>query len=330
MREIILDIETSGLDYKEGHRIIEIGCVELNKKEVGSHFHRYINPLKTLTEENIKIHGITNEFLEDKPLFEDVAEEFLSFIQDSSIIAHNANFDVGFLNYELEKLSKPQIAKDRVVDTVVIARNRFPGQQVNLDALVKKLKVNTLVDREFHGALKDAKILTDVYLELQGINQMGLQLNERKTEDLNLSGELNLTQIVLTKDETEAHKEFIKNNIPNANWAKEDKSYDAEQMSFDLTDAQYTAKFLLENDDDIDYAFNEKELLKEMLEYIDATYDAHYSQDKYQSTEIIEDMGHGMGFALGKRADVSALPSELQVKENPSPREELGSIWKKT
>ena len=226
MREIILDIETSGLDYKEGHRIIEIGCVELIRKEVGSHFHRYINPLKTLTEENIKIHGITNEFLEDKPLFEDVAEEFLNFIQDSSIIAHNANFDVGFLNHELGKLSKPPIAKDRVVDTVVIARNRFPGQQVNLDALVKKLKVNTLVDREFHGALKDAKILTDVYLELQGINQMGLQLNERKTEDLNLSGELNLTQIVLTKDETEAHKEFIKNNIPNSNWAKVDKSYE--------------------------------------------------------------------------------------------------------
>ena len=226
MREIILDIETSGLDYKEGHRIIEIGCVELNRKEVGSHFHQYINPLKTLTEENIKIHGITNEFLEDKPLFEDVAEEFLSFIQNSSIIAHNANFDVGFLNHELEKLSKPQIDKDRVVDTVVIARNRFPGQQVNLDALVKKLKVNTLVDREFHGALKDAKILTDVYLELQGINQMGLQLNEGKVEDLKLSGELNLKTIVLTKEETEVHKEFIKNNIPNSNWAKIDKNYE--------------------------------------------------------------------------------------------------------
>ena len=226
MREIILDIETSGLDYKEGHRIIEIGCVELNRKEVGSHFHRYINPLKTLTEENIKIHGITNEFLEDKPLFEDVAEDFLSFIQDSSIIAHNANFDVGFLNHELEKLSKAQIDKERVVDTVVIARNRFPGQQVNLDALVKKLKVNTLVDREFHGALKDAKILTDVYLELQGINQMGLQLNEGKVEDLKLSSELNLKPIVLTKEETEAHKEFIKNNIPNSNWAKIDKNYE--------------------------------------------------------------------------------------------------------
>ena len=226
MREIILDIETSGLDYKEGHRVIEIGCIELNRKEVGSHFHRYINPLKNLTEENMNIHGITNEFLEDKPLFEDVADDFLSFIQDSFIIAHNANFDVGFLNHELEKISKPTIDKDRVVDTVVIARSRFPGQQVNLDALVKKLKVNSLIDREFHGALKDAKILTDVYLELQGVNQMGLQLEEGQSEDLNLSGELNLKTIVLTKEETEAHKEFIRNNIPNSNWAKIDKTYE--------------------------------------------------------------------------------------------------------
>jgi len=226
MREIILDIETSGLDYKEGHRVIEIGCIELNRKEVGAHFHQYINPLKTLTEENMKIHGITNEFLEDKPLFEDVADGFLSFIQDSFIIAHNANFDVGFLNHELEKISKPTIDQDRVVDTVVIARNRFPGQQVNLDALVKKLKVNSLIDREFHGALKDAKILTDVYLELQGVNQMGLGLEEGQSEDLNLSGELNLKTIVLTKEETEAHKEFIRNNIPNSNWAKTDKTYE--------------------------------------------------------------------------------------------------------
>ena len=226
MREIILDIETSGLDYKEGHRVIEIGCIELNRKEVGSHFHQYINPLKTLTEENMKIHGITNEFLEDKPLFEDVADDFLSFIQDSFIIAHNANFDVGFLNHELEKISKPTIDQDRVVDTVVIARNRFPGQQVNLDALVKKLKVNSLIDREFHGALKDAKILTDVYLELQGVNQMGLGLEEGQSEDLNLSGELNPKTIVLTKEETEAHKEFIRNNIPNSNWAKTDKTYE--------------------------------------------------------------------------------------------------------
>ena len=108
----------------------------MNKKEVGGHYHQYINPLKTLTEDNIKIHGITNEFLEDKPVFEEIVDDFLKFIQDSSIIAHNANFDIGFLNFELEKISKPKIDKIRVVDTVTIARKRFPGQQVNLDALV--------------------------------------------------------------------------------------------------------------------------------------------------------------------------------------------------
>ena len=180
MREIILDIETSGLESKEGHRVIEIGCIELNKKEVGSHFHQYINPLKTLTPENIKIHGITNEYLEDKPLFEDIADSFLDFIKDSPVIAHNANFDIGFLNSELEKISKPVISQGRVIDTVSIARKRFPGQQVNLDALVKKLKINSLINRDHHGALKDAKILTDIYLELQGINQIGFQLDEKK------------------------------------------------------------------------------------------------------------------------------------------------------
>ena len=226
MREIILDIETSGLEHKEGHRVIEIGCIELNKKEVGSHFHQYINPLKTLTPGNIKIHGITNEYLEDKPLFEDIADSFLDFIKDSTVIAHNANFDIGFLNSELEKISKPVISQDRVIDTVSIARKRFPGQQVNLDALVKKLKINSLINRDHHGALKDAKILTDIYLELQGINQIGLQLDEKKSENLNFSSEPNLTSIVLTKEETEGHKEFIKNKIPNSNWVIIDKSYE--------------------------------------------------------------------------------------------------------
>ena len=226
MREIILDIETSGLEHKEGHRVIEIGCIELNEKEVGSHFHQYINPLKTLTPENIKIHGITNDYLENKPLFEDIADSFLDFIKDSPVIAHNANFDIGFLNSELEKISKPVISQDRVIDTVSIARKRFPGQQVNLDALVKKLKINSLINRDHHGALKDAKILTDIYLELQGINQIGLQFDEKKSENLNFSSEPNLNSIVLTKEETEGHKEFIKNKIPNSNWVQIDKNYE--------------------------------------------------------------------------------------------------------
>ena len=226
MREIILDIETTGLEFKEGHRIIEIGCIELNKKIVGSNFHEYINPTKTLTEDNIKIHGITNEYLTDKPIFEEIADEFLEFIQDSYIVAHNASFDIGFLNFELEKLSKPTISKERVIDTIKIARQRFPGQQVSLDALIKKLKINTLINRDQHGALKDAKILTDIYLELQGINQIGLELSMTKSEKINLASEPNYTSIVLTKEETEAHKEFIKSKIPNSNWAKMLKNYE--------------------------------------------------------------------------------------------------------
>ena len=162
----------------------------------------------------------------DKPVFEEIADDFLEFIQDSSIIAHNASFDIGFLNFELEKLSKPPIINDRVVDTIKIARQRFPGQQVSLDALIKKLKINTLVNRDQHGALKDAKILTDVYLELQGINQIGLQLSEKKSEKINLASEPNYASIVLTKEETEAHKEFIKNKIPNSYWAKMLKDYE--------------------------------------------------------------------------------------------------------
>ena len=226
MREIILDIETTGLEYKEGHRIIEIGCIELNKKEVGSNYHQYVNPSKTLTEDNIKIHGITNEYLADKPLFEEIADDFLEFIKDSSIIAHNASFDIGFLNFELEKLSKPAIEKKRVIDTIKIARERFPGQQVSLDALIKKLKINTFINRDQHGALKDAKLLTDVYLELQGINQIGLELSEKKSEKITLASEPNYSLVVLTKEETEAHKEFIKNKIPNSNWAKMLKNYE--------------------------------------------------------------------------------------------------------
>ena len=226
MREIILDIETTGLKHEEGHRIIEIGCIELVQKEVKGSYHQYINPSKTLTEDNIKIHGITNEFLEDKPFFDEIADDFLGFIEDSKIIAHNASFDIGFLNFELEKIGKLKIENERVIDTVVIARNQFPGQQVNLDALVKKLKINTLINREYHGALKDAKILTDVYLELRGITQLGIKLDQGSSENLKLASEPNLDKIVLTKEETEAHKEFIKNKIPNSNWAKIDKSYE--------------------------------------------------------------------------------------------------------
>ena len=210
MREIILDIETTGLDYKNGHKIIEIGCFELINKEVGLFYHQYINPDKKLTEENIKIHGITNEFLDPYPPFSEIAASFLDFIKNDVIVAHNAQFDIGFINNELLEERLDQISQDRVVDTLVIARDEFPGQQVSLDSLVKKLKINTMINRDHHGALKDAKILTDVYLELRGHTQMGLNLssnnNKGKIENIMPYEEL----IYLTKEETDRHKEFIK------------------------------------------------------------------------------------------------------------------------
>ncbi len=210
MREIILDIETTGLDHTGGHKIIEIGCFELIDKELGLFYHQYINPNRKLTEENIKIHGITNEFLNPYPPFSEIADKFLDFIKEDIIVAHNAQFDIGFINNELLGERMNEISQDRVVDTLMIARDTFPGQQVNLDSLVKKLKINTMVNRDHHGALKDAKILTDVYLELRGHTQMGLNLlNDNGHKQLDKI-EPYLELIQLTKEETDDHKEFIK------------------------------------------------------------------------------------------------------------------------
>lgn len=210
MREIILDIETTGLEFSEGHKIIEIGCFELIDKEIGRHYHQYINPDKKLTQENMRIHGLTNDFLEPYPSFNEVAEEFLDFIKDDLIVAHNAQFDIGFLNNELNIARLDLITQDKVIDTLIIARDAFPGQLVNLDSLVKKLKINSNVNRDHHGALKDAKILTDVYLELKGHTQIGFNLfnesdNLDQEEILPFQG-----HIALTKEETDEHKEFIK------------------------------------------------------------------------------------------------------------------------
>ncbi len=210
MREIILDIETTGLEFSEGHKIIEIGCFELIDKEIGRHYHQYINPDKKLTQENMRIHGLTNDFLEPYPSFNEVAEEFLDFIKDDLIVAHNAQFDIGCLNNELNIARLDLITQDKVIDTLIIARDAFPGQLVNLDSLVKKLKINSNVNRDHHGALKDAKILTDVYLELKGHTQIGFNLfnesdNLDQEEILPFQG-----HIALTKEETDEHKEFIK------------------------------------------------------------------------------------------------------------------------
>ena len=170
MRQIVLDTETTGLETTQGHRIIEIGCVEvINRRLTGHHYHQYINPQREIDQGAIEVHGITNDFLVDKPLFAQVAEEFLSFVDGAELVIHNAPFDVGFINSELERLAHGQTieAHCRIVDTLQMARSKHPGQRNNLDALCQRYGVDNS-QRDLHGALLDAEILADVYLAMTG------------------------------------------------------------------------------------------------------------------------------------------------------------------
>ena len=170
MRQVVLDTETTGLEHREGHRVIEIGCVEMVERRLTNrNFHVYINPERVVDEGAIAIHGITNEFLADKPKFEDVAEEFMDFIRDSELIIHNAPFDVGFLDAELQRLDPDLKIRDMagVLDTLVMARELHPGQRASLDVLCKRYDVDNS-NRELHGALLDSEILAEVYLAMTG------------------------------------------------------------------------------------------------------------------------------------------------------------------
>ncbi|MDZ4868701.1 MAG: DNA polymerase III subunit epsilon [Alphaproteobacteria bacterium] len=178
MREIVLDTETTGLDPGQGHRIIEIGCLELrNRTPTGAKYHAYINPERDVPEESQRITNLSTEFLRDKPVFADVVDGFLEFIGDSGLVIHNAEFDLKFLNAELGKLKKGSIPSTRAVDTLMIARRRFPGASASLDALCRRFDIS-LDDRRAkgHGALLDAALLAEVYLELSGGRQPGLEL----------------------------------------------------------------------------------------------------------------------------------------------------------
>jgi DNA polymerase-3 subunit epsilon len=171
MRQIVLDTETTGLEAGEGHRIIEIGCVELvNRRLTRRHFHQYLQPDREIDPGAIEVHGITNEFLADKPRFADVAAEFLAFIKGAELIIHNAPFDVGFINHELKRLGSAHGCLEdycTVLDTLAYARQKHPGQRNNLDALCKRYNIDNS-QRELHGALLDAEILADVYLAMTG------------------------------------------------------------------------------------------------------------------------------------------------------------------
>ena len=180
MRQVVLDTETTGLEVSQGHRIIEIGCVELvNRKLTGNHYHQYINPDREIDAGAIEVHGITNEFLSDKPLFAPIAEDFIRFVDGAELIIHNAPFDIGFLNSELERLGEghpPLESRCAVIDTLVMARGKHPGQRNNLDALCQRYTVDNS-QRDLHGALLDAEILADVYLAMTG-GQTTFQLSD--------------------------------------------------------------------------------------------------------------------------------------------------------
>jgi DNA polymerase-3 subunit epsilon len=176
MREIVFDTETTGLSPKDGHRLVEIGCIELiNRVETGRHFHCYLNPERAMPSEAQAVHGLSEIFLSDKPLFGMVVTDFLDFIGDSPMIAHNARFDFGFINNELQMLGLEAIALSRMVDTLEIARGRHPGAKHTLDALCTRYGVDRS-QRTLHGALIDAQLLAQVYVELMGGRQIGLEL----------------------------------------------------------------------------------------------------------------------------------------------------------
>ncbi len=178
MREIVLDTETTGLDPKQGHRIIEIGCIELvNYVPSGREFHQFINPERDVPEGAQQVHGITTAFLSDKPVFRAIADAFLEFIADSTLIIHNASFDVGFLNHELALLPRDPISFDRVVDTLALARRKHPAGPNSLDALCKRYRID-LSERTKHGALLDSELLARVYMELIGGTQAALGLDD--------------------------------------------------------------------------------------------------------------------------------------------------------
>ncbi len=180
MREIVLDTETTGLDPAAGHRIVEIAGLELvNHVETGAQFHHYIDPQRDMPEEAFRIHGLSQEFLSDFPPFAGIVDEFLAFLGDATLVIHNAEFDMKFLNAELALLGRPALEHSRAVDTVAIARRKFPGSQVSLDALCRRFEIDNS-QRTLHGALLDTQLLAEVYLELIGGRQPGLELSERR------------------------------------------------------------------------------------------------------------------------------------------------------
>lgn len=224
MREIVLDTETTGLEPSEGHRLIEIGCVEIeNHIPTGRTYHQYINPERDVPPEAVAVHGITDGFLADKPVFSQIYTEFLDFIGLARLVIHNAKFDMKFLNAELSAVGHEKIPMKQSFDTLSVAREKFPGSPANLDALCRRFNIDNS-NREFHGALLDAELLAEVYLELMGGRQHGLALGAEegrgmgssKEEQALISENAAMSRIfraarphTATEEERAAHKEML-------------------------------------------------------------------------------------------------------------------------
>ena len=216
VKEVILDTETTGLDVKDGHRIVEIGCLELDNFVITSKkFHCFINPERKVSEKAFKVHGYSDEFLSKQKKFSDVAEEFLKFIENKKLVIHNASFDLSHLNNELALLGKKKINQDVVVDTLEMARKKFPGSQNSLDALCKRFKIDNS-KREKHSALVDCELLSKVYVNLAGQKEPLFDFKNDDTKNLNFSKkEISYYKKIVkpTEDELKLHKDFLKKEI---------------------------------------------------------------------------------------------------------------------
>ena len=229
MKEIVLDTETTGISLKDGHRIVEIGCIELdNLIPTKNKFHFYLNPERKVSEKALEVHGYTNEFLATKKKFNEIEEEFLEFIKDKRLIIHNAEFDLGHINNELSILGKKKI-NNEIIDTLALARDKFPGSPVSLDALCKRYKIDNS-KRIRHTALIDCDLLAKVYINL--IDQKEPSLNfQSKEDDIHNINKLNVPyfkKIILpTEDEIKNHKEYLKSNLKKNffNWFFECKDF---------------------------------------------------------------------------------------------------------
>ena len=230
LREIVFDTETTGLDPLTGDKIVEIGAVELiNHIPTGKTYHQYINPERDVPEEVVKVHGLTTEYLKDFPIFADIAQEWIDFIgEDGVLVAHNAPFDMKFVNYELQRIGYESYEKDRVIDTLEIAKSKFPGQRNNLDALCKRFNIDNSA-RTFHGALLDAQLLAEVYLELLGGAEPTMDLSSivKKQNRDNVFSNIQKKYreprlFTITEQDKENHRAFLEKNIKNPIWLNDE------------------------------------------------------------------------------------------------------------